>query len=372
MSSEVVRWVEDGVERSAVWRSASGAPPPRKIQVADDSMKADDAYRLACEGTALLWRGDFQNARQLSVAIAKRTDRKPRKASDDPAAAFHLHRQTQSRRAKILGMLLVPLEAEQVIALRRAPELSEAVLAAYGPITASTVGTLRDLLGAIGAYEWQKKGVDIPALGARIHPGYGVFSPIRGEYVDLVANTPLPSTESAFDIGTGTGVLASVLAHRGVKKVIATELDSNAIACARANVERLGFVEQVDVVEADLFPPGTAPLVVCNPPWIPAKPTSPIEYAIYDPNSLMLRRFLAGLAEHLEPGGEGWLILSDIAELLGLRSREELLTAIDDSGLTVLGRLDVKPTHSKVADRSDPLHAARARETTSLWRLGAR
>ncbi|MFE7423204.1 methyltransferase [Rhodococcus sp. NPDC057529] len=371
METEFVRWTEDGTERSAVWRSTSGAAPPKKIRVADDSMTADEAYRLACEGTALLWRGDFHNARQLGTAVAARTDRKARKTSTDPATAFHLHRQTQSRRARILGMLLVPFDADQTVPLRRAPDVRQAALAAYGPTDQPTVTTLRDLLGAIGAYEWQKKGVEIPALGARIHPGYGVFSPIRGEYVDLVADTPLPSLAKAFDIGTGTGVLAAVLAHRGVEKVIATELDANALACARANLDRLGYADGVQVVETDLFPDGRAPLVVCNPPWIPARPTSPIEYAIYDPDSRMLRGFLAGLAEHLEPRGEGWLILSDIAEHLGLRTREDLLTLIDDAGLTVLGRRDVAPRHGKVADRSDALHAARKREVTSLWRLGA-
>lgn len=372
MESEFVRWIEDGVEHSALWRSTSGARPPKKIEVADDAMKADDAYRLACEGTALLWRGDFQNARQLATAIAKRADRKPRRTSEDPADAFHLHRQSQSRRAGILGKLLVPFDADQTIPLRRAPDARQAVLEAFGPSDQPMVTTLRDLLGAIGGHEWNKKGVDVPALGARIHPGHGVFSPIRGEYVDLVAQTPLPSTESAFDIGTGTGVLAAVLAHRGVKKVIATEIDSNALACARENLTRLGYEKQVQVVETDLFPDGRAPLVVCNPPWIPAKPTSSIEYAIYDPDSRMLRGFLDGLAEHLEPGGEGWLILSDIAEHLGLRSREQLLEMIDHAGLTVLERIDVKPRHAKAFDPSDALHAARKKESTSLWRLGAK
>lgn len=369
METELVRWSEDGSERSAVWRSTSGASAPKKVLVADDSMRADDAYRLACEGTALLWRGDYQNARQLSVAVAARVDRKQRKGSDDPATAFHLHRQTQSRRARILGMLLVEFGAEQTLGLRRAPDTRQAMLAAHGRVDAASVSPLRDLLGAIGAHEWQKKGVDVPALGARIHPGYGVFSPIRGEYVDLVAQAPLPSTECAFDIGTGTGVLAAVLAKRGMQTVIATDLDANALACAAENIQNLGYQDNVTIERADLFPEGRAPLVVCNPPWIPAKPTSPIERAVYDPNSTMLHGFLAALSDHLATDGEGWLILSDIAERLGLRSRAELLGAIKDAGLTVVDRLDAQPTHSKVNNRADPLHVARRGEITSLWRL---
>ncbi len=131
--------------------------------------------------------------------------------------------------------------------------------------------------------------------------------------------------------------------------------------------------EAVTVVEADLFPPGEekATLIVCNPPWLPAKPTSPLEHAVYDPGSRMLRGFLAGLAERLAPEGEGWLILSDLAEHLRLRSREELLGWIEDAGLTVAGREDTRPHHPRSADPADPLHAARSAEVTSLWRLRA-
>lgn len=372
MTEQFAVWTENDAEQSARWGSTSNAPAPKRIVVADDTMKADDAYRLACEGTALLWRGDFQNARQLSKAVASRIDRKPRRASDDPAKAFHLHRQTQGRRAQILGMLLIPLDADLSIPLRRAPDARVALTEAFGITGEPSVRSLRDILGAIGAHEWHRKGVFIEALDARVHPAFGVFSPVRGEYVDLVASAPLPSTESAFDIGTGTGVLAAVLARRGVKTVTATDQDPRALQCARTNLSRLGYGDQVNVVEADLFPEGTAPLVVCNPPWIPAKATSPIEYAVYDPAGAMLKGFLTGVAAHLDDGGEAWLILSDIAEHLGLRTRSELHDLIAAGGLTVVDRIDVKPTHAKVSDRTDALHAARARETTSLWRLRRR
>jgi methylase of polypeptide subunit release factors len=368
-----ITWPEADGPQSARWHSEAGVPPPKRVVLADDRTTADAAYRLACEGTALLWRGDFQNARQLLQAMTRRLERKPHKRASSPLDAFNLHRQAQSQRARTLGMLLIPLEADYTIALRRAPNVQDACAEAYGaPGNEASVVSLRELLGLIGAHEWRKKGVEIPALGERIHPHYGVFSPVRGEYIDLVARTPLPSLETAFDIGTGTGVLSAVLAKRGVRKVVATDQDARALACARENLERLGYANQVEVVEADLFPAGRAPLVVCNPPWLPARPASPIEHAIYDHESRMLLGFLNGLAEHLEPNGEGWLILSDFAEHLGLRTRDELLSAIDRAGLVVAGREDIRPRHPKATDPSDPLHAARAAEVTSLWRLKAR
>jgi SAM-dependent methyltransferase len=374
-----LQWIEGGEQRGARWRSEAGVPPPKRVQLVDDTLTANAAYRLASEGTALLWRSDFHNARQLLQAMARRADRKPRNpaaAPTSPTEAFHLHRQAQGQRARTLGRLLVVLEGDYRIALPRAPDLRQACIEAWGPDDGEpSAASLRELLGLVGAHEWRKNGVEIAALGAppgnRIHPHYGVFSPVRGEYLELVAKAPLPAKDLAFDVGTGTGVLAAILARRGVQRVVATDLDPRALACARDNVVRLGVQGQVEVQEADLFPPGAAPLLVCNPPWLPARPSSPLEHAIYDEGSRMLRGFLSGLVAHLAPGGEGWLILSDLAEHLGLRSREELTALIAAAGLRVLARSDVRPRHPKVGDALDPLHAARASEVTSLWRLVA-
>jgi len=351
------------------------------VVIADDRITADDAYGRAGQGIALLWRGDFQNARQLLVALSRRIDRRPR-AKHAPAApasgadAFNRTRMARSQRARTLGMLLIPLDADYRIPLRRAPDVRQACIEAWGPADGASVASLRELLGVIGAHEWRRRGIDLPAAGGRIHPHYGVFAPTRSEYVELVADAPLPggtpALALAFDVGTGTGVLAAVLARRGVHRVVATDQDPRALACARENLARLGFAERVDVVQADLFPAGRADLVVCNPPWVPARPSSPLEHGIYDPDGRMLLGFLAGLAGHLAPGGEGWLILSDLAEHLGLRTRAALLAAIDAAGLAVAGRLDARPRHPKAADPGDPLHAARAAEVTSLWRLVAK
>ncbi len=376
----VVSWTEADEEHTAIWRSESGAPPPGRMAVADDRMTADEAYGLACQGTALLWRGDFQNARQMLIALASRADRharKPKKAGTPkapaPAEAFNLHRQAQAQRARTLGMLMVPIEPDFSIPLRRAPDIRQACTEAYGPAEGASMASLRELLCLIGAHEWRRKGIEIAAIRGRIHPHYGVFAPIRSEYVDLVARAPLPALLStmslAFDIGTGTGVLAAVLARRCIKRIVATDQDPRALACATENLKRLGLSGPVEVVPADLFPEGRAALVVCNPPWIPARPSSPIERGIYDPESRMLLGFLRALPAHLAPGGEGWLLLSDLAEHLGLRSRPELLEAIEAAGLKVVDRMDARPRHPRASDKFDPLHSARAAEVTSLWRL---
>ncbi|MBL8522750.1 MAG: class I SAM-dependent methyltransferase [Betaproteobacteria bacterium] len=376
----LITWKEQNKNHRARWQAEKGTAPPKRVVVIDDTQTADAAYRLACEGTAMLWRGDFQNAKQLLQAMARRVDaqaaRSARKRTPDLKDAFNLHRLAQSQRARTLSMLLIPFDRDYTILLHRAPDVRDACEGAWGPPAKSgpdLVASLRELLGVIGAHEWRRKGVEIAALGERVHPHYGVFAPIRSEYVDMVAETPLPKPAPAlaFDIGTGTGVLAAILAKRGIKRIIATDMDPRALSCARENMIRLGLDSRIKVVEANLFPEGRAPFIVCNPPWLPARPSSALERAVYDPDSQMLRGFLAGLAAHLEPDGEGWLILSDLAEHLGLRTREVLLEWISAAGLIVAERIDVRPTHPRAADKSDPLHAARAKEITSLWRLKA-
>lgn len=375
---QTLHWLEDGTAFEARWRSHGGTAPAARVVVADGKMAADEAYGLACQGIALLWRGDFQEARQMLNALGNRADRHKRARTSlaSPADAFHLYRQANAQRARTLNALLIPLNDDYSIPLRRAPDIREACAEAFGPAETTSVTSLRALLGVIGAHQWRTKGIEIPEAGGRIHPHFGVFAPIRREYVDLVSTTPLPpacaATSLAFDIGTGTGVLAAILARRGIERVVATDLDSRALTCAQENIRQLGLSEHVDVLPVDLFPKGRVALAICNPPWIPARPSSPMEHAIYDPDSRMLRGFLRALPEHLVPGGEGWLILSDLAEHLGLRSRAQLLDEIEASGLRVVGRHDVPPRHPRAADKTDPLHVARAAEVTSLWRLAAR
>ena len=395
MTNATLQWDNvNGQPQHAAWHSEAGRPAPARMQVADDRLAADAAYHLICEGSTLLWQGDFFNARHLMEALKRRLDKpklrgKAQKSAKSahppapaatPALAFHQQRQVQARRAHILGSILIPLNGDYRIPLRRAPDVQAACTQAWGPADGTArVIALRELQGIVSAYEWRKNGVQIPALQTlggydRIHPHYGVFSPVRGEYVDLVAQAPLPATATqtaavAWDIGTGTGVLAAVLARRGVPQVIATDHAARALACAQDNVQRLGVAAQVQLCNVDLFPPGHADLIVCNPPWLPVRATTSLEQAVYDPDSRMLRGFLAGLAAHLRPGGEGWLILSDLAEHLGLRSRADLLAWTEAAGLRVVGRLDIRPHHRKAQNASDPLHSARAAEVTSLWRL---
>lgn len=371
---EVV-WREGGMERRAGWRSPS-QPPPTRVGLAGDRTTAAEGLARARRGEALLYRGDFRNARQLLAAMGRRLSRPRRSGAREAegAAAWRAERERRRAEHEVLSRLLVPVEAGWRIPLPRAPAVDVPLAEALGPAPERPgVLPLREVLGMVGAHEWRSRGVLVPALGARVHPHYGVWAPVRAEHVDLVAEAASgwsAAGKRALDVGTGTGVLALVLARAGAD-VVATDLEPRAIACARENAERLGLAARIELVCADLFPPpgGSFDLVVSNPPWLPDEARSPLERAVYDPGGAFVERLVLGLPARLAPGGEAWIVISDLAELLGLRAEGWLAALADRAGLRIAGVGEARPSHPRSRDRTDPLHAFRARERTRLHRL---
>ncbi|WP_242352608.1 MULTISPECIES: methyltransferase [unclassified Anaeromyxobacter] len=398
ISPPLLIWRTPSGERRAAWLSQL-VPAPARAGAADDRTTAAAAVARASSGEALVYEGDYHNARQLLTAMARRLARPGQAPSgarrrgrpapgarrpalplppptQDLASEFRRERALKRLEHEVLTRLVVPVEAGWRVALPRAPDVASACEEALGPMPqAPGLLPLRELLGIVGAHEWRRRGVEVRALGARVHPRYGVYAPVRAEYVDLVAAAAAEwpvAGKRAYDVGTGTGVLALVLARAGAR-VVATDVESAAVACARENAARLGLADRVEVVQADLFPEDGAPveLVVSNPPWLPAEAASPLERAVYDPGGRFLDRLLRTLPARLAPGGEAWIVISDLAERLGLRPPGAVEALAVAAGLVVRDVRETRPAHPRVQDREDPLHAARAAERTRLYRLGA-
>lgn len=357
---------DDGAE----WRNESVQKPP-KGRVCVRECGADAVLKAAHQNMATVWQGDFHNAKQVLSAMKKKIRKPAAVRSDaDIAALFHAHRMKQAQQSRILNMLAVEVGPGFVLDNKRAPDIRAVLSDVYvKPNVKPFFLPLNLLLGFIGAHEWHKKGVAVSQAGGRIYVPFGVFSPLRGEYLDLLAQAPSTGFQTALDIGTGSGVLAAILAKQGIPSVIGTDTNPRAVACARANIARLGLEKQVEIRETDMFPDMRADLIVCNPPWLPAKPTSAVESALYDPDSAMLAAFLRDAPKHLNPDGEIRLIISDLAEHLGLRPADFLEKAFIRAGLRVADMMKTKPKHKKAADPGDPLAFARTRETTFLYLL---
>ena len=365
-------WDDYCANRQIDWHSGNKWPAPKRLLPLQTVLSAGQAFKLLSQGTALVWEGDFHQGRQMLSSVKRGLAGRLSLESDAAMPeAFHKLRLIRSQQARLLGLILIRIEPGWVLPLRRSLPIEAACRAALGELNTPMLMPLNELLGILSAYQWHLNGVEVTALQGRIYPRHGVFAPTRQEYLSLLAKVALPEPcNSAIDLGTGTGVIAAILAKRGVAHVTAVDHFPPALACAQDNIERLGLSETIEVRAADLLDGSpTVDLIVCNPPWLPGIVRNPLDAAVHDPEHRMLKGFLDAASQHLNPGGQAWLIMSNLAELLGLRSREQLLQWISSAGLQVLQRHDTRPVHPKASRQSDPLAAWRSQEITSLWQL---
>lgn len=102
----------------------------------------------------------------------------------------------------------------------------------------------------------------------------------------LGAWVPVDGVSTALDIGTGTGLIALMLAQRGVSDITALEIDSASAAEASLNIRRSIWSHQVKVINddfLDFYPQHRYDLIVSNPPFFDESLLSP------DPRRAMAR-----------------------------------------------------------------------------------
>ena len=347
-----------------------------RVEPAGDQTRAEDALRAMRAGIELVYRGDARGLHQLYSAIKRRIERRHRIAagrrnrqSADALELFHRERISRHEEHRLLSRLVIELGPDYTpLYLSHRPDVAAACSAAWAPSerSAPLVISYRELLGLLGAWQWQCRGVFVPALGGRVHARYGVFPPTRHDYLELVASAPPARGLKVFDLGTGTGVLALVQARSGARDVVATDSNPVAVECARDNVARFGLDAIVRVEHRDLYPEGTADRVLFNPPWLPGKPRTPLERGIFDPEGALLARFFEGLGSHLSANGEGWLVLGDLAERLGLRPADHVERLAAEHGFYI-GWVSTRPAPRQGRpDEPERLKALRAEEQVRL------
>jgi len=149
-----------------------------------------------------------------------------------------------------------------------------------------------------------------------------------------------------YDIGTGSGVLAVVLARAFPHaRVIATDLSSRAIAVARRNAERHGVANRVRFVETSFLEglEEKASLIVSNPPYVPAvfAPGLTPEVRDYEPGIAVfggddglegIRQVIDAATTRLLPGA--WLIFE-----FGYGQEADVRTLIEGSGQLQLEKI---------------------------------
>ena len=156
-----------------------------------------------------------------------------------------------------------------------------------------------------------------------------VFNPtlfLTSDFMVQAFNAQLiPPESSVLDMGTGSGI-GAVFAAQWAKRVVAVDVNPEAVRCARINMLLNKVDTKVDVRESDLFTAVSEQfdVILFNPPYFPGKPTSLLDRAFHADD--VIERFAAELGDYLCENGRLLLLLSSDAP------EDDILALFHDQG----------------------------------------
>ncbi|HLJ88240.1 MAG TPA: methyltransferase [Candidatus Angelobacter sp.] len=147
---------------------------------------------------------------------------------------------------------------------------------------------------------------------------------------------PAVEGASALDMGTGSGICGVFAARRG-HRVVAIDINPEAVRCARVNVLLNRLEGRVEVRQGDLFSPVQGEqfdLVFFNPPFFRGEPKPDDLFDISWRSINVFERFANGLRAVLKPGGRALVLLSTDGDPQGM------LTALRHQGFDIQKLID--------------------------------
>lgn len=139
--------------------------------------------------------------------------------------------------------------------------------------------------------------------------------PRTGEFLASQLDARLVHCDAeVLDMGTGSGVCA-VFAARHARRVVAVDVNVEAVRCAGINVLLNHLEHKIDVRHGDLFAPVLGErfdLIVFNPPFLLGTPRDDRDRAWRSTD--VAERFAAGLGDCLRPGGFALVLLSSFGD----------------------------------------------------------
>ncbi len=130
----------------------------------------------------------------------------------------------------------------------------------------------------------------------------------------LGAWSPVDGVKRILDIGTGSGLIALMLAQRSDAEIVGVELDRAAAEQASENAQASPFAQRITIVNSnisDYCAPAPFDLVVSNPPFFEEDVISPnqLRSQARSAHSLPLDRLIEVAYNMLTPGGRFCVVL---------------------------------------------------------------
>lgn len=319
------------------------------------------------QGKVVLIRSYYSNGlqllKELHIHLKKKLPNKTYKEQQ-------VYRDTYRKLSNLILLEVVQNKLE----VKKAPSIGW--LEELYPDVSSFHLTLPQVQGLNSSWQWYKKGISIPVLRNKVHPYYGVYFPTRFEHLEVFDNY-LERYEGpkkgAIEIGVGSGILAFQLVQHGFQKVLATDVNPNAIIGLRNFMGETKLSRKIELDHASLFGKFDRPveLIVFNPPWLPiSKKLEGIDTAIYYQNDLFPDFFKAA-KERLLPVGKIVLLFSNLAQITKLTDEHPIEKELAENDRFKLERCFKKRVNAASEKTKRDAHW-RDSEEVELWELSHR
>lgn len=287
-----------------------------------------------------------------------------------PVHDYASYRMFRSQLQKLCAHFLVIVKAHK-LQLAKAPETPW--LRDFYPDKEEFLMCFTDILGMNGAYQWYVQGIDFPGLKGRVHPYYGAYFPTRFSHLQLFDKwlASQKSFKRALDIGCGCGVLSLFLHKHKVAHIHATDINPNAVYSTASEIQRRGLSNMITVEHASFsgsFQPQSHDLIVFNPPWLPAPPSSSLDRSTYYDNDFF-KDFFNHIHHKFNKEALLVMLFSNFAEVAGLSQSNPIAEEIEkNKRFSLLEKIEAG-TALRPKKNKDWMHNIRSKEKVSLWVL---
>ncbi len=129
-----------------------------------------------------------------------------------------------------------------------------------------------------------------------------VYDPREDSFLlkrELIKYLTFNKISSLLDMGTGSGIQAIAAKRSGVERVVAADINPEAIKCAKLNSKNL----KIEFIQSDLFSNISEKfdLIVFNTPYLP--PIPPVDPQ-WSGGKEFIEKFLKNSSKHLTPNGK--------------------------------------------------------------------
>ncbi len=333
------------------------------LDLVDKTIDPGDIAKALIDGKYFLVSDYFSTGLAILAALRRTLDKGRPGDSHSDERAFRSAFKTASAR------LLVPIRDNR-IDLKKAPAIGW--LKELYPDISRFVLSFPQVQGLNSSWQWYEKGAQMPVLHRRLHPFYGTYLPTRFEHLELFAGWLKKyrgNQTLAIDVGTGCGVMAFQLSQAHWPRILATDINPNALESVRRELKRKPARAEIKTEEADLLGKGEEPadLIVFNPPWLPGKTHNTLDLAIYYPEDLF-ERFFAAAAKRLAPKGRVIVIFSNLAQTEDSGSGHPVRKELEEGGrFELVQRLEGKVGAS--SNKTKRRKRVPSKEIVELWEL---